>query len=87
MDTFNDYGLEGTQETQSPKKYQMSRSQRVLWTQDQTQDLWQNDSQFYLVRISVDVESKEMFHKFHSYKTIGNLNDAKKQTLSCFVNV
>ena len=32
------------------------------------------------------VESKGILHKFYSYKTIGTLNDGKKQTFSCYVN-
>ena len=31
-------------------------------------------------RFSVYVESKGIFQKFYSYKTIGTLNDVKKQT-------
>ena len=41
--------------------------------------LLQNDTQLYFVRFSV-FEFKEIFQKFHSYKTIGTLNDVKKQT-------
>ena len=47
----------------------------------QTQNLWQNDTQFFHVRLSVYVESKEIFQMFYSYKTIGTLDDVKKQTL------
>ena len=32
----------------------------------QTPDFGQNDTQMYFVRFSVFVESKEIFHKFHS---------------------
>ena len=45
------------------------------------------DTQLYFVRFSVFVESKEIFQKFHSYKTMGILNDVKKHTLSCYVNI
>ena len=46
----------------------------------QTQDFWENDTQFNLVKFSVNVQSNGIFQKFYSYKTIGALNDIKKQT-------
>ena len=46
----------------------------------QTQDFRVNNTQFNLVRFSVNVESKGIFQIFYSYKTMGILNDVKKQT-------
>ena len=52
----------------------------------QTQDFGVNNTQFNLVRFSVNVESKGIFQNFYSYKTMGILNDVKKH-LSCCVNI
>ena len=53
----------------------------------QTPDFRQNDTQLYLVRFFVFLESKVIFQKFHSYNTTGTLSDVKKQTLSCYMSI
>ena len=35
-----------------------------------TLDFGENDTQFNLVRLFVNIESKGIFHKYYSYKTI-----------------
>ena len=42
---------------------------------------------FHSVRFSAFIESKEINPKVSSYKTVGTINDIKKQTLSCYVNI
>ena len=46
-----------------------------------------NDTLLHFVRFFVYVESKEMFKRVHTDKTIDTLNDVKKQTLYCYVNI
>ena len=42
---------------------------------------WQNETQLYFVRFTVFLESEEKIQKFPSCKTIGTINDVKKQTM------
>ena len=49
----------------------------------QTPDFWLNDARLYFVRSSVFVKSKEIFQKFHSYKTVGTINYVN---VSCYVD-
>ena len=53
----------------------------------QIQDFWQNDTQLYLLRLSVYEEPREIFQKFHSYKMIDTSNDESMHVLSCYVGM